>query len=229
MSFKIAIFAPSNIFRYGLVNILEQQDYFSLVECFENEDVFITKFLSLQPDACLIDYNLFRKTGLKDFFHKTNSVYYTRCIFVADTIDEYDLYYVNLINGSGIIHKDIQDCHLCELLLKALKKSQFVSNFTTLQNVEAVIEKLKQRIKIKHSDIDILTRMEIKIIQDYGLGYSTRMIADKYCLAKDTVDTHRRKIMQKFNLLNKDDFLLNAKHFINLFHKNIEIEESIVQ
>ena len=62
-----------------------------------------------------------------------------------------------------------------------------------------IINSLKNPVK---SDASLLTKREIQILGQIGLGLSTKDIAEKLCIAESTVETHRRNLLEKLNISN---------------------------
>jgi len=61
----------------------------------------------------------------------------------------------------------------------------------------------------------ILTKREIEILKLIGMELSTLAIAEKLCISKKTVDSHRQNLLHKLNLKNTAG-PVNAAHKMNL-------------
>ena len=73
-------------------------------------------------------------------------------------------------------------------------------NFKTVKRISTLF---KERIKTRNiSIISKLTSREIEIICLIAIGDTYKEIADKLCVQPDTVNKHRKKILNKLNLNN---------------------------
>jgi two-component system response regulator NreC len=61
-----------------------------------------------------------------------------------------------------------------------------------------------------------LTKREIEILQLIGKGLSTKMIANKCCISINTVESHRRRLLEKLNVRNSMQLIKEASKFYSL-------------
>jgi DNA-binding NarL/FixJ family response regulator len=64
----------------------------------------------------------------------------------------------------------------------------------------------------RQPDFQLLTSREKEILRCLVEGQSSQEIAEKLCISKNTVDTHRRKILEKTGLKSTSDLI---RHYIS--------------
>ncbi len=57
----------------------------------------------------------------------------------------------------------------------------------------------EKKFKCDHS---VLTSRECEVLKLIAVGNTSKEIAEQLCISKNTVDTHRNKMLQKLNLAN---------------------------
>jgi DNA-binding CsgD family transcriptional regulator len=76
-----------------------------------------------------------------------------------------------------------------------------------------LIQLMQENLSLKHETIkELLSGREKEILKQLTLGYSSRQIADKLCLSRHTIETHRKNILKKTELKNTAELIKLASH-----------------
>ena len=110
--------------------------------------------------------------------------------------------------ANGYLLKSMDRQELIDAINQVLDNSIYLS--------KAANEKLVQQLQntgLSKNDIPALTRREKEILQLLAEGFTSHDIASKLYLSSYTVDTHRKNMLQKFNVHNTQALLRVAQSF----------------
>lgn len=103
---------------------------------------------------------------------------------------------------SGILFKSVDSSMLVEAVRKVLGGENFYCPFA-----EKIAISLR-RSSDGHKDE--LTLRELDVLNGISEGKSTAEIADELCVSVNTIDTHRRHLMEKLGARNVADLIMTA-------------------
>lgn len=83
-------------------------------------------------------------------------------------------------------------------------ESYYCPRFDTLRR------KLRSQLCLGQLKGDIPTTRELEVLNAIAQGYSTSQIAKQLSISENTVETFRKKLMQKFNAKNAIDMIMKA-------------------
>ncbi|NJO25672.1 MAG: response regulator transcription factor [Bacteroidia bacterium] len=104
--------------------------------------------------------------------------------------------------ANGYLLKSMEREELIEAINKVLDGSIYLS--------KAANEKILQQLQNLHIPVDqipVLTRREKEILQLLSEGLTSNEVAARLFLSNYTVDTHRKNMLQKFNVHNTQGLL----------------------
>lgn len=102
---------------------------------------------------------------------------------------------------------------------KVLCKLEFVERHSQEESCSRLLDfavAYKENHPSKARSVPTLTKREIEILQLIGKGLSTKMIADKCCISINTVETHRRRLLEKLNVKNSMELIKEASRMYSL-------------
>jgi two-component system nitrate/nitrite response regulator NarL len=106
--------------------------------------------------------------------------------------------------ANGYLLKSMEREELIEAINKVMDGSVYLSKAAN----EKILQQL-QHYDLSHKNIPALTHREKEILQLLSEGMTSSEIAGKLFLSNHTIDTHRKNMLQKFNVHNTQS-LINA-------------------
>lgn len=105
-----------------------------------------------------------------------------------------------VLNSSDI--KDMKNA-----VLSALNgETYYCSRFDVLRR------KLRTRLCLEQFKEDLPTTRELEVLNAVAQGWNTAQIAQKMSISQNTVETFRKRLIQKFNAKNSVDLVMKAIH-----------------
>ena len=182
----------------GLKTMLHDVGYISIMHTCKTAKESLNYLKEEQPvDIILLDINLPDIDGLR------------LCELIREFNKSVKIIGLSYINEAGIITQLIKKGGN-GYLLKNMERDELiraidlVMNGTIYLSKEAnqkIIEQL-QAYGLSGKEIPTLTRREKEILQLLAKGYTSQEIANTLFLSNYTVDTHRKNMLQKFNVHN---------------------------
>jgi two-component system, NarL family, nitrate/nitrite response regulator NarL len=156
----------------------------------------------LSIDIILLDINLPDTDGLR------------LCELIREKNKSVKILGLTYVNEAGIITQLIKR-GANGYLLKNMEKEELVDAINqvldgTVYLSKAANDKVLQQMQtlnIPHNNIPALTRREKEILQLLSQGLTSHEIAERLFLSNYTVDTHRKNMLQKFNVHNTQSLM----------------------
>lgn len=148
-------------------------------------------------DLCLLDIELPDTDGLA-LLHETRKAWPKMKIIVCTMHDE--LWFVkNFLDArvDGILFKDVYAREISNAILSVMSGTPYYC-----KQVESV-----RRIILSY---DAPTRRETDVLHYISLGMSTKEIATRMGVSNNTVETHRRHLLEKFHARNVAELVSRA-------------------
>jgi DNA-binding NarL/FixJ family response regulator len=99
---------------------------------------------------------------------------------------------VLLAGADGFILKNTGKKELIDALTRIANHGSYYSSEIISRHIANVVVKRKSEIETRN-----LSERELEVLKLIVLEHSSEVIADKLCISKRTVDTHRKNIMEK--------------------------------
>lgn len=202
-----------NLFREGIINLLEKEEGIAVVGVAEDGTSLIAKYKEAKPSIIISDISMPGKSGPEAVRLITNKNSEIKVLFLSQyTGDDY-IYSVLQAGGSGLISKNVMRSELI-LAIKTVAKG--VKYFVGKSEEELMnIRKRFNAIKIrdKRANPDALTKKEKEILILISESLSSRDIAEKLKISIRTVDSHRLNIINKLQLKSLPGLINFARDF----------------
>jgi DNA-binding NarL/FixJ family response regulator len=182
----------------GVTTMLKDADYIEITGAAKTAREGLL-FIKDNPDTdiILLDVNLPDMDGLR------------LCELIRQSNKQVKIIGLTYVNEAGIITQLIKK-GANGYLLKNMERQELIQAVNivldgALYLSKAANEKILQQLQahdLSANSIPALTRREKEIIQLLAKGFSSQEIAGKLFLSVYTIDTHRKNMLQKFNVHN---------------------------
>lgn len=123
---------------------------------------------------------------------------------IVNTVHEEIWFIKNLILGNvdGILFKSIDSNKIVEAVRRVLGGEKYYCPYA--EHVRVQMKRSEEGRK------DELTLRELDVLKRISEGKNTQEIASELCVSPNTVDTHRRHLMEKLGARNVADLIMTA-------------------
>ena len=124
---------------------------------------------------------------------------------IANTMHEEIWFIKNMIqcNIDGILFKSVDATRIAEAIRRVLDGETYYCTYA-----EQVRNQMKRSEEGRKKEE--LTLRELDVLKHISEGKSTQEIAQELCVSPNTVDTHRRHLMEKLDARNVADLIMTA-------------------
>jgi DNA-binding NarL/FixJ family response regulator len=182
-----------NLFIDGLKLLLKDEVDMHLVEIANDGKELLSILPSCKADIILLDINMPVLNGLDTVKYIKQSFPLLKTIILSTYNDEHLIEKAKSLGVNGY-------------LLKTTNKEELLQTIRLVYNGQACFPYRQPKTENEFDDKDQflkqfnLTKREYEILQLIKNNHTNQQIADKLFLSIYTVETHRKNIMQKFNL-----------------------------
>jgi len=191
---ELAIVDDHPVVIEGVLKLLDNKEHLRVAGSFTSGAEFIDFIRSAKVDIVLLDISLPDKSGL-DLCKEIKLLSPTTCVLVLSNHSERSIIMQALQNGaSGYLLKNASPTELITCIHEAL-----AGQITFSREVKEIIAR-PSVTELK--GIPQLTKREKEILHLISDGMTTASIAAQLSLSPLTVETHRRNLLQKFEVKN---------------------------
>ena len=195
----------------GLVHLIESYPELKVVATAHTGGHVIEQMSENEIDLYILDINLPDISGfdlIEAIRKKDNSA-----PIIIHTMHE-EIWYVNrmiAMGVNGIVLKSSATSQMMEAIKKVLE-----GNVYTCERFAKVKEKLQSQLDLNNRKTKP-TRREMQVLELIADGLNTCEIADKLEITENTVETFRKRLIQKFSAKNSIDLVVMAieRGFLN--------------
>ncbi len=199
MSVKIAIIDDNDLFREGLVLILNQIDKFEIIFNTSNGFFFLDFIKTQKPDIVLMDIEMPEINGIETTKKALKIVPDLKII--AITMFENKEYYNSLVELGikGFLLKHTNKKELKQAIIDVFNDRFYFAR--------EILQKFALNIDKKANS---LTNRELEVLGYICKGYTTSEIAEKLFISSKTVEAHRTNLFQKAKVRNIAELIIWA-------------------
>lgn len=191
----------------GIRTMLMQETWIELVTTSKNISDARTFFKSGgMVDLILLDINLPDGDGIS-YCEEIKAQYPGIKVIALTYLNEAAI--INQIirkGANGYLLKSMERSELFEAINKVMNDELFLS-----KEANAILLQMLKQYDLPPNKVPVLTRREKEIIDLLSEGLTSIEIANKLFLSNYTVDTHRKNMLQKFNVHNTQSLLKAAR------------------
>lgn len=218
---KILIADDHELFRKGIISLLINEASITIIGEANNGKDLIYKYLKLKPDLVIADISMPELSGLEAVKILYNQDSKIKVLFLSMYGGRDYIYHCIKSGGSGLVNKDIPQKELIRIVGLIYEGNKYFDKVYSESEIESLIDSYEKQLKtISPEGVESLTDKEVEIILLVSEGLSSKEIADKLCVSKRTVDTHRTHLMQKLGFSSFPQLLKFAFTYANSLKKD---------
>lgn len=200
MSVKVFLADDHKMFRDGLKAQLDKVDEMVVVGEASDGREAVKRLEELKPDVAVLDVAMPMLNGIEATRNILKSIPDLKIIMLSMLADQ--IYVVEAIKAgaSGYLLKEESFNQLLEAIKIVLSGKVFLSKSIEEVMMEDLVRQIRDGEMDKHTGP--LTGREREVLQLIAEGQTSREIADILYVSVSTIDTHRKKIMDKLSIHN---------------------------
>ncbi|MFC6102018.1 response regulator [Olivibacter domesticus] len=191
---KVIIIDDHPIVIDGLQNLFFNHADIELVGAYKTGQEALDALKKLETEVILLDINLPDMNGI-NLCNDLKKLYPQLKIIALSLHNEHAVIRSMLQNGAlGYVIKNAPGNEILEAIHEVARGHKYLCSATraTMTNAEAD----------QHITVPLITRREKEVLQLIGKGLTTQQVADKLFISPHTVESHRKKLMEKFEVGN---------------------------
>ena len=200
---KVLLADNKELFREGLVKLLESQSHIEVVCQCDNSSKAIEKAKETEPDVVLMDIDMPNRDSIEALQCINESLPSTKVAMLTDSEDEDKLFsaikagargYLLKNIGIDVLVKSIDLVAEGELIVSPPLAGKLLNEFASMKEEKEARE--------AESEPD-LSQRQVEILKLVAMGATNKEIAQKLIIAQNTAKVHIRNILDKLQLRNK--------------------------
>lgn len=200
MNIKILLVEDHDIVREGVRSLLENEPGIEITGEARNGQEALDLCRSLAPDLVLMDVNMPVMSGLECMRIMNAEFPLVRVLILS--MHEYESYLIDMLDAGadGYILKNSSKAELLFAIKKVAGGDVYISSEFTL----SMLEKYKNGnfIHIKSDKPIVLSEGEAQVLDLIAEGFTNTEIADRLFVSVRTVESRRKKLLEKTNTCN---------------------------
>lgn len=205
----IGIAEDQEIYRNGLVSMLNGVDNFKVGIVASDGKELLLKMKGNEPDVVLLDYRMGGMNGVdtaKKIYRRHPNVR----VLILSMYDAHEFVIRAIENGvCGYITKDDDPKEIITAIESVMSTGYYLNDRTSRILITRMVKSGQVQPKFETSEAQF-SNIEIDVIQLICQEYSTSEISKKLYKSKRTIDGHRASIMKKINAKNVTGIVMYA-------------------
>lgn len=190
----------------GIKMMLKDVPYLCIINTAINAKQALDFLENTEPEIILLDISLPDIDGLQLCIKIREINKYSKIIGLTSANDASIITQLLHRGANGYLLKNMERSELLEAIDKVMDGKIFLSKAAN----EKVLEQFSS-ISTALNDMPTLTRREKEILQLLEDGFNGPQISEKLFLSHYTIETHRKNLMQKFNVNSTQQLLKSAR------------------
>lgn len=198
---RIAIADDHRLFRRGIASLINSFPEVEVVLEAENGRNLLEQMRQIPIDILITDLQMPEMDGFTTCHLVREAYPDVRILVVSQLTTKEAVFQVMQLGAHGYFSKDSNPDQLQEAILSLRDKDFYFGLDLGTVVREAVLWQQKDRKAVRDAD-GLLTKREMDVIRLACREYSSQEIAEQLYINVRTVETHRKKIMEKTNSKN---------------------------
>jgi len=194
---SLVVVDDHTLFRRGLVGLLSEMADFVVVGEADNGKEALVVIEQARPDLVLMDINMPGMNGVEALRAVRQSIPAQKVLMLTISQNDEDLLGAIIAGANGYLLKNAEPEVLRNTIHQVIKGNSVLSPEMT----QKVFESLRRAQQ--GSGQALLSSREIDVLRCMAKGLTTRQIADTLFISENTVKTHIRHILEKFEVNNR--------------------------
>lgn len=209
---KVMIADDQELIRESLKIILSANNDIEIVSSASNGFEVLEKIECNKPDIILMDIRMPKMDGVV-CTKEVKDRYPDIKIIILTTFDDDEFIFSALKHGaSGYLLKGVSMSELHEDIKTVYNGGAMINPdiATKLFKAFSQMSQNTSSIKVKETEIENISKMDWKIIQQVGLGLSNKEISNKLYLSEGTIRNYLSTVLSKLNLRDRTQLAIWA-------------------
>jgi len=204
MTVTILLADDHPIVRFGMKNLLDSEEGFTVIGEAEDGKQAILLAEQLKPDIMVVDMMMPILNGLEVIRRITQRLPDTRCIVLS--LQSAAPYVTQALKAGarGYVLKDSGPSEVICAIQKVLEGQRYLSPQLSDNLINIFIEELESG---PLDPYNALTNRERELLHTCAEGQSNKEIADQLSISPRTVEQHRQSMMRKMSFNNQTDLI----------------------
>ena len=215
---RIVVADDHPVVRFGVRNMLLNEQGFEVVGEAEDGDDAITQTLELEPDILLLDVAMPRLPGLEAMRAIMAKSPRVKIVLLTSTISVQQIIEALQIGARGIVLKDSVVGDLGNALRAVLSGDYWIGGERVVNLLKALQELQAQAAAVPERKTYGLTPRELEVVSCIVEGCSNRDIAKQFTISEETVKRHLSNVFDKTGVSTRLELALFA-----IAHKLVEL------
>ncbi len=211
---KIIIVEDHPLMRQGIKRMIEKESDLSVIGEADNINDAIKILAAEEHDVAIVDITLDGELSGIDLIKNISRRKIKTRILVLSMHSEI-LYIERAIKAGahGYITKNEAPQIIIEAIRSVYSGDTYISNKISGKMINKLMQKESDSERI---EIEKMSNREIEIFELIGKGCKTGEIAKKLNLSTNTIESHRKNIIEKLNFESGNDLVKNAIHWVSM-------------
>ncbi len=211
---KIIIVEDHPLMRQGIKRMIENESDLSVIGEADNINDAIKILAAEEHDVAVVDITLDGElSGIDLIKNITRRKIKTRILVLSMHSEILYIERAMKAGAHGYITKNEAPQILIEAIRSVFSGDTYISNKISGKMINKLMHKESDSERI---EIEKMSNREIEIFELIGKGCKTGEIAKKLNLSTNTIESHRKNIIEKLNFESGNDLVKNAIHWVSM-------------
>jgi DNA-binding NarL/FixJ family response regulator len=200
---RVLLANDEELFREGLVRLLESQPHIEVVCRCGNGSKAVEKAKEIKPDVVLMDVNIEECDGIEATQRINESLPKTKVAMLSNSEDEKKLFSALSAGAKGYLLKNIGIDSLVKSV-DLIARGEVVISSPLSEKLVDGFASVRKEIEARKAESETnLSERETEILKLVAKGATNKEIAKRLIIAENTVKVHMKNMLGKLQLRNK--------------------------
>jgi len=199
---KVLIADNKELFREGLVKLLESQPHIQVVCHCNNGSKAIEKARETKPDVVVMDVQMPDCDGIETAQCINKELPDTKVAMLTDSEEEEKLFSALKVGAKGYLLKNIGIENLVKSI-DLIAEGEIIISPPLAERLICEFTSLEEDKQARDAEEHLLSDREMEVLKLVASGATNREIATSLIIAENTVKVHIKNILEKLHLRNK--------------------------